>query len=97
MPVVRVLIRPRSLSSFQYNGVITHVHIATIYQYVVANIKVYGITARCATLRFGLIHILGRRVYVAVYIADVVATVQMIGPERTVYEADILHRDVTRV
>ena len=97
MPVVRVLIRPRSLSSFKHNGVITHVHIAAIYKYVMANIKVYGITARCATLRFGLIHILGRCVYVTVYIADVVATVQMIGPERTVYEADILHRDVTRV
>ena len=77
------LVSPGSLTALDGDGIIVYAHVATIYQHIVTNINVDGIAAWCP-------HATGRGEDGAAQEADVVATVDVVGPERTVLNMHIL-------
>ena len=81
--VLRHLVSPSSLATLDGNGIIVYVHVATIYQYVVAGIYVDGIAARCSQP-------LGWSKDVTIEVAHVVAVIDVGRPEWTVLDMYIL-------
>ena len=81
--IFRCLVCPGSLTALNGDGIIVYAHIATIHQHIVTNINVDGIAAWC-------LHAGSRGEDGAAQEADVVATVDVVGPERTVLNMHIL-------
>ena len=88
--VVGILVGKRALTTFHGDGVVVHVHIASMNQHVMADVDVYGIRA-------GALHTLCRRVDEAVEVFHSFALVEMVGPERTVHELYVLHSHILGV
>ena len=77
------LVSPGSLTALDGDGIIVYAHVAAIYQHIMADINVDGIAAWCP-------HATGRGEDGAAQEADMVATVDVVGPERTVLDMYIL-------
>lgn len=95
--VVRIFVRPSSLSAFEHHRVIAHAHVASVYEYVLAHVEVYRVGAGGTALRVYRRHSAVGRVNIAAEIAHILALIQVVRPERAVDEAHILHGDVLAV
>ena len=58
--IVRVLVSPGALASFQYHCIVIHMHITTMNQHILADIKIDGIRTGTATTRIHWGNILRR-------------------------------------
>lgn len=84
------LVCPGALTALDGDGIIVYAHVAAIYQHIVTNINVDGIAAWCP-------HATGWGEDGAAKEADMVATVDVVGPERTVLNMHILQGYVAGV
>ena len=88
--VLRCLVCPGSLSALDGDGIIVYAHVAAFHQNIVTDINVDGVAAWCP-------HATGRGEDGAAQEADMVATVDVVGPERTVLDMHILQGYVAGV
>ena len=95
--VVRVLVGPGPLAAFQHHGIVVHMHETPVHQHVVAVVNVYGIAAGGTALRLLGKHVLRGRVDIASQETHMMAAIDMVGPERTVHQPHVLHRNVRAV
>ena len=84
------LVCPGSLSALDGDGIIVDTHLTAIYQYIVADINIDSIATWC-------LHAGSRGEDGTTQEADVVAAVDVIGPERTVLNMHILQGYVAGV
>ena len=97
--IVWVFICPCSFSAFQHHSIVVYLHIATMHQYIVANIKVNRI-ARWSTMLLCIArrnNAFGWRIDEVIEIAHMFASVEMIRPEWRVDEIYILNRYILAV
>lgn len=74
---------PGALAALDDDGIIVDLHVAAMYQHVVADIEVDGI-ARRRTMFLGVARrndTFGWRIDEIVEVAHVLATIEMVGPE----------------
>ena len=84
------LVCPGSLTALDGDGIIVYAHKAAIHQYIVTDIDVDGVATWCP-------HATGLGEDGAIQEADVVATIDVVGPERTVLNMHILQGYVAGV
>lgn len=84
------LVSPRALSALDGDGIIVDAHVAVFHQDVMADVDVDGITAGC-------LHATGGGEDGATQEADMVAAVDVVSPERTVLDMDILYGHIAGV
>ena len=84
------LVCPGALTALDGDGIIVYAHVAAIHQHIVTNVNVDGIAAWC-------LHVGSRGEDGAAQEADMVATVDVVGPERTVLNMHILQGYVAGV
>ena len=76
-----IFVGPCTLSALEHDSIVVDMHVAAVNQHVLTDVEVDGIAAGCATLGGYRCDILGRGVDEASEVSDILAAVEVIGPE----------------
>ena len=91
----RVLIRPSTLTTLQHHSIVVHMHEASLYMHIGTGINVNGIRRRSATPRLLVPDTLGGGIDETVQETHVMTLVDMVRPESTVDQTDVLNGHMT--